>query len=460
MAMDRNLMVGSDDEDEDGEPLAIVSDTDAAYQPIDLEHREDVGQTAHGEKKEMPESGKANGSAAVVPKVGYSNFSYRPFHSQFKYVRPGVTTLPAVPPVGPGGALGQVRPPMNMGAIAGRGRVVSDLLSNTSRAFVRRWRYLVSGNNVTLDAISQCPFSIMYQSELRGKPWKYLDLSDFFNFGLNEESWKEYCKQLEQLLLESTMQSRIRVYESGRAEQVYDADLPPEIAAAAGHDPSHETVNAPNANVGQSDLRKSNCTYASTASPTERAFQVEAGYGERLPSIDTRLPRYRDSDSIIEDDSSVGNGAPEQPDLSTSKEDQRTGIIQEDGAQEERMGIKTNLRKRVIQLHLLHDSAENVGNLGEDRKIGKDHMKDLGDPQVRVDLLENPFDDQVEESTESIDRKCNLELLSPAPSKERNFEEKLASADDLIPYDRKAGSGKEEITSRDENKILLGNIIG
>jgi hypothetical protein len=30
------------------------------------------------------------------------------------------------------------------------------------------------------------------------KPWKYsgVDVSDYFNFGLNEESWKDYCKQL------------------------------------------------------------------------------------------------------------------------------------------------------------------------------------------------------------------------------------------------------------------------
>jgi len=34
------------------------------------------------------------------------------------------------------------------------------------------------------------------------KPWKYpgIDISDFFNFGLNEESWKDYCRQLVTLL--------------------------------------------------------------------------------------------------------------------------------------------------------------------------------------------------------------------------------------------------------------------
>jgi hypothetical protein len=34
--------------------------------------------------------------------------------------------------------------------------------------------------------------------------------------------------------------------------------------------------------------------------PTGRPIQVEGGNGERLPSIDTRPPRIRDSDAIIE----------------------------------------------------------------------------------------------------------------------------------------------------------------
>ena len=144
------------------------------------------------------------------------------------------------------------------------------------------------------------------------KPWKYpvVDTSYFFNFGFNEESWKDYCKQLvtvifepqsllckweetyhlllqEQLRLESTMQSKIRVYESGRAEQVvkcllisiyclyhvlilwykckvfhfstqeYDPDLPPELAAAAGiRDVSSKTANPGKSDVGQGDVSK------------------------------------------------------------------------------------------------------------------------------------------------------------------------------------------------------------
>jgi hypothetical protein len=54
------------------------------------------------------------------------------------------------------------------------------------------------------------------------KPWRYpgVEMTDYFNFGLNEESWKDYCKQLDQHRIQTTMQSRIRVYESGRTDQV------------------------------------------------------------------------------------------------------------------------------------------------------------------------------------------------------------------------------------------------
>lgn len=44
-------------------------------------------------------------------------------------------------------------------------------------------------------------FRTIFDVDIEGfeeKPWKYpgVDISDFFNFGLNEETWKDYCKQL------------------------------------------------------------------------------------------------------------------------------------------------------------------------------------------------------------------------------------------------------------------------
>lgn len=42
------------------------------------------------------------------------------------------------------------------------------------------------------------------------------------------------------------------------------------------------------------------CLYFDGVQPAGRAIQVETGYGERLPSTDTRPPRNRDLDVIIE----------------------------------------------------------------------------------------------------------------------------------------------------------------
>ncbi|KAK9274595.1 hypothetical protein L1049_021844 [Liquidambar formosana] len=360
MAMDRGGVVGSDDEDEDGEPLVIVGDADDPnHQTMEEpDWGEDASQTADGERKEMGEAAKVNGGMPVAPKVGYSSHGYHPFHSQFKYVRPGAAPIPSAAPTGPGGAPGQVRPPVSMGPSAGRGR--GDWrptgIKNAppmQKSFHSGFGMPAWGNNTlgrgfggglefTLPS-HKTIFDVDIDS-FEEKPWKHpgVDISDYFNFGLNEDSWKDYCKQLEQLRLESTMQSKIRVYESGRPEQEYDPDLPPELAAAAGiNDASAENSNLGKTDVGQSDLAKGSARVRPPI-PTGRAIQVEGGYGERLPSIDTRPPRIRDSDAIIEivlqdsvdDDSSTGNGVPEQSDNDPPREDLRgSQVVEEDIAQ-------------------------------------------------------------------------------------------------------------------------------
>ncbi|KAG8651948.1 hypothetical protein MANES_06G037900v8 [Manihot esculenta] len=328
MGMERGVMGDADDDDgEDGDPLVIVADGDP-NQPLEEQEwgvGEDAATTtgAEGEKKEGSEA-TAKGIAVAGPKNGYSNHGYHhSFHSQFKYVRPGAVPMTGATTVVPVVAPGQVRPPINMAPLAGRGR--GDWrpvgIKNVSQM---QKGYFGWGNNVagrgfgggldfTLPS-HKTIFDVDIDS-FEEKPWKYpgVDISDFFNFGLNEEIWKGYCKQLEQHRLETTMQSKIRVYESGRAEQAYDPDLPPELALAAG-------IPADNSNLGKSDVGQSDLakgpSHMRPSLPTGRAIQVEGGSGERLPSIDTRPPRIRDSDAIIEivlqdsldDDSSTGNG--------------------------------------------------------------------------------------------------------------------------------------------------------
>ncbi|CAK7338243.1 unnamed protein product, partial [Dovyalis caffra] len=71
--------------------------------------------------------------------------------------------------------------------------------------------------------------------------------------------------------------------------------------------------------------------------PTGRAIQVETGYGERIPSIEGRAPRLRDSDAIIEiicqdslDDSSTGDGLQDGANNDPQRDDFKGSDVAED----------------------------------------------------------------------------------------------------------------------------------
>ncbi|KAM0008492.1 hypothetical protein Hdeb2414_s0113g00799001 [Helianthus debilis subsp. tardiflorus] len=81
------------------------------------------------------------------------------------------------------------------------------------------------------------------------------------------------------------MQSKIRVYESGRAEQEYDPDLPPELAAAAGHDISYE-----NRNFGKVDVQ-SYLASGGEASPPPPPHFSETGGGGEGGGVETYIPK-------------------------------------------------------------------------------------------------------------------------------------------------------------------------
>ncbi|KOM32904.1 hypothetical protein LR48_Vigan01g246000 [Vigna angularis] len=273
---------------------------------------ENSTQPLDGEKKEAGESVRV-----LAPKIGYSNQGYHhPFHSQFKYVRPGAASIPAATSSTPGGPLGQIRPQANMNPLAGHGR--GDWRPAVIKGAAAMQKGFQAGSGLPMRGHSAggrgfgggLEFVLPSQKTIfdvdidsfEEKPWKYpgVDVSEFFNFGLNDNTWKDYCKQLEQLRLESTMQSKIHVYERGRTEQDYDPDLPPELAAASGiHDVPVNNGNYVKSDVGQNDLIKGSGPMRPPI-PTGRAIQVESGSGDRLPSIDTRPPRIRDSDAIIE----------------------------------------------------------------------------------------------------------------------------------------------------------------
>ncbi|CAO2822517.1 unnamed protein product [Amaranthus hypochondriacus] len=348
MGMDANgMMIGSDDDD--GESLVILDDPDAAATTGGLQSVEEqvwgdeAGQSAEG--NEAADASKVNNAGLPnAPKIGYSNFGYHSFHSQFKYVRPGAPPLPGGPPAGSGAAPGQVRPPVNVSTMAGRGR--GEWRSPGMKGPPMQkgfhpgfWGSNVPGRGLEFTLPSHKTIFDVDIDSFEEKPWKYagVDESDFFNFGLNEESWKEHCKQLELLRLESTMQSKIRVYESGRAEQEYDPDMPPELAAAAGiHASTAEYVETAKPDVEIGNLDKGSARVLPPL-PTGRAIQVETGCGERLPSVDTRPPRIRDSDTVIEivlqDLFDDGNDTKEHQGNDSTKEDDRVDVVDEDDPQ-------------------------------------------------------------------------------------------------------------------------------
>ncbi|KAL9684956.1 hypothetical protein QQ045_022399 [Rhodiola kirilowii] len=354
---------------DDGQDQGLGKGVDGdgvGFQHPGMEEREwgdDGAQAADGEKKEGSEVAKLNQGIAMAQKPGYIGHGYHPFHSQFKYVRPGAAPLQGAPPAGPVGAPGQLRPLVNLGPLAGRGRGDWRPPGMQNGYGGPGWGNNAAGRGrglgIGLDFTLPSHKTIL-EVDIDGfeeKPWNNpgVDVTDFFNFGLTEESWKGYCKQLEQSRVASTMQTRIRVYESGRSEQTYDPDMPPELAAATGvNENAAENVNFRRTDAN-TELGKSSVT-PRPPMPTGRAIEVETGSGERLPSIDTRPPRMRYSDAIIE---IVCEGFAE-------------GVSSEDGApkmSEHHDPSKTNLTENHKSEEMPGESNRTEARSSEERRL-------------------------------------------------------------------------------------------
>ncbi|CAH9086642.1 unnamed protein product [Cuscuta epithymum] len=481
-----------DEDDDDGEPLVIVANTDDPNHPPMVEEQEWVEEmvsSAEGEKKD--DATKVIVGAGFAPKIGYSNHGYHhPFHSQFKYVRPGATPIPGAPTAGPGATPGQVLPPpLNTSLVAGRGRGDWRPMGIKGPLTMQKgfpgygmpgWGSNSAGRGIGLD-FTLPSHKTIFEVDIDGfdeKPWRLpgIDVSDFFNFGLNEESWKDYCKQLEQFRLESTMQGKIRVYESGRTEQEYDPELPPELAAAS----VIQDISTENANLGKTELGQNDLTKGSIRSrpplPTGRPIQVENGSGERLPSIDTRPPRLRDSDAIIEivcQDSGDEENNSEQPKNQASREDTR-GVDEisdlqheesrnADGFQHAYNGWKRDFPGRRAEFNPGADMSQGdritilpseEPDFGEQASVAHDmnweksrahrrssDMGASGSPKDKQSALDN----QREESLSVDDGRTSL---SSSPMSNRSLHEEALENNnnlhDLAPAQRNSGVKKEK----------------
>ncbi|KAF8400541.1 hypothetical protein HHK36_013840 [Tetracentron sinense] len=553
LGIDRNEAVRSENEEKEEEDLVIVGDSDQNHQPIEeQEWGEDSAQAADGERTEMGEASKENGGMinAVGARIGFSNHGYHQHHSQFKFVRPGAAAMPEGAVVGPGGAPGQVRPLFNMGPIAGRGRgnwrpIGIKTSPTMQKSFHSGFGLPVWGNNSSGRGFGSrleftlSPRKTIFDIDIDSfgeKPWRHpgVDASVFFNFGLDEENWKDYCKQLAsvnlslfsllylhitgvdfgfyrnnsawRLLCEAKFmfmevggQSRrnIHMYCS---YQDYDPYLPPELAAAAGIlDVSVGNAHLGKIDIGQGDLRSQGRGTACIRSlvPTGRSIQVEGGNGERLPSIDTRPSRVRDSDAIIEivlqesvdDDSITENSALERLDKYPQREDLKGGsheaeedTVQMDTKYFDRFPHAYNSRKRerrapfLKSVHnnmheedgilpflpeaTLHYHPSSKGRIYPSATFGKT-PEERRPPETSCEIcphvtIEHVNDvspsksargkrfhgSQKEKSEESIDGKQSLELSFPITvevSREMSVEHKDDTHDEFVSEDSSTG---------------------
>ncbi|XP_027930368.1 FIP1[V]-like protein isoform X2 [Vigna unguiculata] len=107
------------------------------------------------------------------------------------------------------------------------------------------------------------------------KPWSVpgADITDYFNFGFNESTWKLYCASLQ--LWRTSLQTGISVDSSAKWNQ----------------EAVREQID--HAVLGSVPFPSTDCEL-----PKGRAIQVEDSMVERQPSIDVRRPRNRDFNVI------------------------------------------------------------------------------------------------------------------------------------------------------------------
>ncbi|KAL5700279.1 hypothetical protein ACHQM5_025744 [Ranunculus cassubicifolius] len=118
------------------------------------------------------------------------------------------------------------------------------------------------------------------------KPWNHpgVDITDFFNFGLDEETWKRYCNTLELY--------RQQTYMRNKTNQVYGPEFEFQTVATENFCGQEGGVPCILSDAIKDERRLD--------MPKGRAIQVDGGVGERWPSMDIRRPQIRDSDVVIQ----------------------------------------------------------------------------------------------------------------------------------------------------------------
>ncbi|XP_058076970.1 FIP1[V]-like protein [Magnolia sinica] len=311
--VNKGRVEGSDDEDEDGD-LVIVTEADSLSK--DRKWVDPLQLPIDGLDQCTGGPGAERGN---VLKGGYLSQ-----HSQFKYVRPHAAAFPGSMRTGESGGVASFSSPLSS-------RGDWDV-NGGSQQKMSCSGLITSSCNFGIPAVTQNAFGFSLPRNrtildvgietFERKPWRHpgVDITDFFNFGLDEESWKNYCKSMENFRQQTTMQTKIPVYESLRPFQVYEPGFLHRTVASEitlgefAHPGLEERISSFAENV-DGGVRSSEM-------PKGRAILVEGSIGERRPSMDVRRPRHRDLDVVIqitvqdstEDASVSGNEEPKHID--------------------------------------------------------------------------------------------------------------------------------------------------
>ncbi|KAI9123168.1 hypothetical protein K1719_006057 [Acacia pycnantha] len=206
---------------------------------------------------------------------------------------------------------------------------------------------------------------------LEEKPWRTpgVDITDYFNFGFDENTWKHYCASLERLW-EASMQTGSAVNESSK------------INLDAMREQTEQAVS------GSSLSPSKGCEL-----PKGRAIQVEESMFERQPSIDIRRPRFRDSDVVIQIKVLESSDGYSGPGNSNVRE------LSEEG--EFCAGNNINIPSSVSEHHneLLEDAKNSEDSSTEERK---DPVAAGVDKNERQDQMKKLSEDTAEASEDEL----------------------------------------------------------
>lgn len=213
----------------------------------------------------------------------FATASYRSRFSQYKYTRPHVAAhsnigkadrsagMAVVPSTLARGDWERNRFHKSKGSVPGR--VTFPSFASVSGAAQNRYGFSLPCYRTILD---------VNIDTFEHKPWRYpgIDITDFFNFGFDEESWKSYCNSMMLFQKKTLSRARSSIYGLKSSEEY--------IAGCQNEKVAQEAVDSETIQGDTGIL------------PKGRAIQVERSTCERPSSMDVRRPCDRDSDVVIQ----------------------------------------------------------------------------------------------------------------------------------------------------------------